>query len=143
MQSLEDLAREMEKLDAHIKEDASKIAANVAVTIAGDLAFKTPVDTSQALSNWVTSLDMPTEHPIPPHFPGEQGSTYTASATETLNRARLTVRDKKPGQPIFITNNVHYIKELNDGSSRQQPAGFVERAVLLGRKMTRDIKWPK
>ena len=129
------LAAEFEQLPSKIDKAASKIAVDVAMVITGDLAYKTPVDTSNALSNWQVSLTMPTSFEIPPHYPGIKGSTFRASAAETLSKAKIVLTAKKPGEAIFIANNVDYIVDLNNGSSRQQPAGFVQRAELLGRKL--------
>jgi len=138
--SLLDLADRLEKKAKAIDEAASQNAVDTALAIVGDLAYKTPVDTSQALSNWIVTLESPSGQQIKPHFPGSQGSTQRASAAETLNLAKLVLRNKKPGQAIFITNNLPYIRRLNDGHSTQTPAGFVERAVLIGRKMRKKFK---
>lgn len=134
------LADRMQKLRKAIPEAASKLAVQTAVTVVGDLAFKTPVDTSKAISSWETTLDSPSPNSPGPHFPGKHGSTYSASAAETIARAKGALQNKKPGQVIFITNNQPYIRRLNGGSSTQEPAGFVERAVLLGRKMQSKFK---
>lgn len=138
--SLLDLADRLEKKAKAIDEAASQNAVDTALAIVGDLAYKTPVDTSQALSNWIVTLESPSGQQIEPHFPGLHGSTQRASAAETLNSAKLVLRNKKPGQAIFITNNLPYIRRLNDGYSEQAPAGFVERAVLVGRKMRKKFK---
>lgn len=135
-----DLAASLEKKAKAIDEAASKLAVGTALTIVGDLAFKTPVDTSQALSNWQVSLGSPVDSKIPPYYPGEGGSTRNSSAAETINQARKILAGKKPGQRIFITNVLPYIRRLNDGYSKQAPAGFVERAVLIGRKMIKKAK---
>ena len=66
-----DLAASLEKKAKAIDEAASKLAVDTALTIVGDLAFKTPVDTSQALSNWIVTLETPSSDKIKPHFPGE------------------------------------------------------------------------
>lgn len=138
--SLLDLADRLEKKAKAIDEAASQNAVDTALAIVGDLAYKTPVDTSQALSNWIVTLESPSGQQIKPHFPGEGGSTQRASAAETINQARAILAKKKPGQAIFITNNLPYIRRLNDGYSAQAPAGFVERAVLIGRKMRKKFK---
>lgn len=138
--NLLDLADSLEKKAAAIEESASKLAADVALTIVGDLAYKTPVDTSKALSNWIVTLNDPSTNKIPPHFPGVKGSTQRASAAETIAEAKRVLAQKKPGQAIFISNNQPYIRRLNDGYSKQQPAGFVQRAVLIGRKMLAKFK---
>lgn len=134
------LAVSLERKAKAIDEAASKTAVDTALAIVGDLAYKTPVDTSQALSNWIVTLDTPSGQQIKPHYPGSGGSTYRASAAETINNAKAVLKNKKPGQAIFITNNLPYIKRLNDGYSAQAPAGFVERAVLIGRKMLSKFK---
>ena len=135
-----DLAASMERKANAINAASSQLAVDTALTIVGDLAFKTPVDTSQALSNWIVTLETPSSDKIKPHFPGESGSTQRASAAETINQARAILAKKKPGQKIYITNNLPYIRRLNDGYSKQTPAGFVERSVLIGRKMRRNFK---
>lgn len=134
------LAERLEKKAEAIDKAASETAVNAALAIVGDLAFKTPVDTSQAISNWTVTLDNPADSTAPPHFPGSQGSTYRQSAAETISNAKEVLKKKKPGQAIYITNNLPYIRRLNDGYSAQAPAGFVERAVLIGRKEAAKFK---
>lgn len=134
MGTLLDLANRLEKTAGAVDKAASDAAVTVALTIVGDLAFKTPVDTSKALSNWIVTLDSPSNATIKPHFGGKKGSSYRSSAAETIALAKKVLASKKPGQSIFITNSLPYIKRLNEGSSEQAPAGFVERAVLIGRK---------
>ena len=45
------LANRLEKRAEQIKVEASNAAVSAAMTIVGDLAFTTPVDTSEAVSN--------------------------------------------------------------------------------------------
>jgi len=135
-----DLATSLEKKAKAIDEAASKLAVDTALTIVGDLAFKTPVDTSQALSNWQVSLGSPVDSKIPPYYPGEGGSTRNSSAQSTIDAAKNALKQKRPGVTIYISNVLPYIRRLNDGYSKQAPAGFVERAVLIGRKMRKNFK---
>lgn len=140
MAGLLDLAASLEKKAKAIDVAASQLAADTALTIVADLAYKTPVDTSQALSNWLVTLDAPSTEKVKPHYPGEGGSTQRASAAETINQARSILANKKPGQKIYITNNLPYIRRLNEGHSKQAPAGFVERSILIGRKARKNFK---
>lgn len=133
--TLLDLAKRMEAKAALVDKAASNLSVKIAQAIVLDLAHNTPVDTSQALSNWIVTLDVSANEKIEPHFRGEQGSTYSQSTAETYSRALKVLEVKKPGQRIFITNNLPYIRRLNEGYSKQQPAGFVERAVLIGSKL--------
>lgn len=132
--NLLDLANALNKKANSISKAASDLAVGTALTIVGDLAIKTPVDTSKAISNWQVDLDKEPDNTIQPHYPGSDGSTFSASAGETLAQAKIALRNKKPGSVIYITNNLPYIKRLNEGYSKQEPAGFVERAILLSRK---------
>lgn len=133
MANLRDLAARLMKQDQALSQKASDLAVKVATAIITDLANETPVDTSKALSNWLISLDTPTSLEITAHSAGRKGSTQEASVQQTIADAVSVLKTKKPGQIIIITNNLPYIRVLNDGSSSQQPAGFVERAQLIGR----------
>ena len=138
MANLNHLADYLGRLDKEIGEKVSKVVQTVAVTITQNVATFTPVDTSNAISNWTVQIDSPTNAVIGPHYLGRYGSTYSESLGETIMRAKLAVKSHTRNHAIYISNNVHYIRKLNAGSSRQQPAGFVERAVLIGRQKAID-----
>ena len=134
------LASLIEKKSLALERAASDIAVDVARAIVTDLAIKTPVDTSAALSNWIVTLDAPSSETISPHVHGSKGSTWSASSGRTIGQANFDMLKKKAGQAIYITNNIDYISDLNSGSSRQEPAGFVERAVLIGRNVAKHSR---
>jgi len=138
--TLLDLANSLEKKAAAINAAASQLAVDTALAIVGDLVYHTPVDTTKALSNWTVTLDAPASDYLPAFYPGKGGETQVASAQEALALAKAVLAKKQPGQTIFISNNAPYIVRLNDGYSGQQPAGFVERAVLIGRNMQSNFK---
>lgn len=140
MASLLDLANRLDAEVATIENKASSIASECALKIVDNLAHVTPVDTSKALSNWIVTLDEPAYFSILPYSVGFKGSTQSESASQTVEQAKKVLADKKPGQKIFITNNLRYIRVLNDGSSDQTSAGFVERAELIGRKFIANVK---
>lgn len=137
---LYDLAERFEKKAAALDQKASNAAVAVALAIIDDLSYHTPVDTSQALSNWNVNLGSAATGTNGPHYPGMFGSTQHASAQETIAKAREILKNKKPGVAIHITNNLPYIVRLNDGYSKQVPAGFVERSVIVGRNALRNFK---
>ncbi len=89
----------------------------------------TPVRTGRARSNWNASLERADLSTRP---------TDGTSGDKALQRGAGIIRQAKDGQSIFISNNLPYIQVLNAGSSKQAPAGFIERAYdeakgLLGR----------
>lgn len=133
-------AAKIDAISSGLAQKASDGAVSVATTILGDLVVVTPVDTSAAISNWQVGIGAPVTNPIDPYFPGTQGSTYTVSGQEALDAGKSKMQTKTPGQPIYISNVLSYIVGLNQGSSGQAPAGFVERAALIGAVMISKIK---
>lgn len=140
MTSLLDLAKNLEKLAKSVDERASAVAIKTAEVILKELVFVTPVDTSKALSNWQITLGAPAEMLRPPYYPGRLGSTQEQSANAAIKAGLDVLKAKRAGVSIFISNNAPYIRRLNEGWSSQAPAGFVERAEMLGRKFAENYK---
>lgn len=140
---LRTMASNLRKRADVIPVQANELKKKVVRTIVNDLAHVTPVDTTEAISNWQLGIGTRPESEIAPHFPGKHGSTFAASSSETIAIAERELTAAKPGQPVYTSNVLRYIGFLNDGSSAQEPAGFVERAVLLGRKITSSFKFFK
>lgn len=134
MANLLDLAEAMRAKAVEVEEAASNLAVNLATVILNDLLEHTPVDETVAVSNWQVSLNNPRRSVIPAYHSGISGYTRPESVEAAFSDAQNTLRTKKPGQVIWITNNVDYMTDLNDGSSRQEPAGMFERAMVVGRK---------
>lgn len=91
--------------------------------------METPVDTGRARSNWIVSLGSPVRDERPPFFEGSKGSTGAQNAQVAIQEGSDTIQGRQLGQDIWISNNVKYIGKLNEGSSAQAPAGFVEAAI--------------
>lgn len=138
--TLKSLAARLDKAADNIGEQANEIKKKAATVIVRDLVSNTPVDTSRALSNWIATLNSPANNSVLAYSPGSGGSTRGASMSSALAAAIGIISRAKSGQPIFLTNNLRYIRRLNDGHSKQAPAGFVERSELLGGKTIREAK---
>jgi hypothetical protein len=138
--TLLDLAARLERTAAKIETGANEIKKDVARAIIGDLIPATPVDTSRALSNWIANNGSAHNFSILPHVSGHFGSTRGVSMSAALAAALSVIEQAKPGVPIFITNNLLYIRGLNAGNSKQAPAGFVERSALVGRNVAKASK---
>jgi hypothetical protein len=113
-------ARQVERGLATIKQDT-------AIVILDTLARFTPKDTGRARANWNASLGQPDES-VAMDGPFR-------SSDETASDARKVIETARPGQQIHLTNALPYIDKLNRGSSRRAPAGFVERALRVGRQV--------
>lgn len=89
----------------------------------------TPVDTGWARSNWLVRLKEPPTSPVGTRpkekgLPGVDEGAADASIAEFVSGYVINAGD------VYISNLVPYIARLNDGSSKQAPQGFVERAIL-------------
>lgn len=95
------------------------------------LVDATPVDTGHARSNWVLSVGTP--------FTGVDGSKDAVSeAAQDAGRAAVSKYRLSQG-PVLLSNNVEYLAILNEGSSTQAPAGFVESAIEAAQAAERVI----
>lgn len=140
MGTLKGLAKRLRKIAKDIPEGLNEVTKQVALRAAYNLIQDTPVDTSKALSNWQVRIGGPATGEIEAHSPGKFGSTVGASSSTARALAEAAIKARRPGQAIYITNNLDYIKELNQGSSRQAPAGFVEVAVLRAKMVIKEAK---
>jgi hypothetical protein len=113
-------ARQVERGLADVKQDTAQV-------IADTLARFTPKKSGRARANWNASLDRADE--------SVQMEGPFRSSDETSADARKVIEQARPGQQIQITNALEYIDRLNRGSSRKAPAGFVERALRVGRQV--------
>lgn len=123
-----------------LEDLASNIAKAGADAMLVEMVDVTPVDESTALSNWQVNLGNKAADELPAHVLGSGGSTRGASANQTLAEGRAELQYKKPGQPIFLSNLTPYIGDLDDGTSRQFPGGFVPRALIVFRLAVQDAK---
>jgi hypothetical protein len=93
------------------------------VVLAADstIVLATPVDTGRARGNWLPSIGTPREEALLDKF--------DPSGQNAIAEAVALVSSVKPGDTVYISNNLEYIQALNEGHSQQAPAGFVEKAV--------------
>lgn len=137
--TLKDLADYLDNVAAKIPMQATnEKSLRCCEVILTDLLRETPVDSGKAVSNWRVSLNSPNEEKLPSFAPGFKGSTQLVCQQAALEAAQSVLKIKKPGDVLYISNPLPYIRRLNDGWSSQAPAGFVERATLLGRLYSQD-----
>jgi hypothetical protein len=86
----------------------------------------TPVDTGWARANWVPRIGEPFKGTAGTREQAEAGNV--SQADQGAGLADLVGYKLERGK-VYVTNNVPYIVRLNEGSSRQAPAGFVQDAV--------------
>ncbi|MBD4209910.1 hypothetical protein [Staphylococcus aureus] len=112
----------------------------LALSILLNLLQSTPVDTGEAISNWILSLGHATNENIGPYAPGQYGSTRQMNIGQTYNVAMIGISDRRLEQPIYISNSAPHIGRLNNGWSAQAPAGFFQSSVLSAVRSARGFK---
>lgn len=130
----------MDALPKKIDIAANEVAKQVVMAVATDVIGHTPVDETTAASNWQGDIARPASFELPAIFPGSAGSTAAQSRAAAIAHVQRTTEDKDPGVSFYLSNLMDYIRKLNNGSSRQEPKGFVERATLVGRIAVRKAK---
>lgn len=120
----------VEAIDQFTERAVTRLALNITANLVED----TPRDTGWAAANWVPAIGVSrdtTEGTEPTPQEVAARASEQAAATTALFSYRL------PRGAIFINNNVPYIPRLNDGYSRQAPAGYVQNAIRRGVNKTR------
>lgn len=154
MNTLNDLADYVDALARRVPVAANEAKQQVTSTILTDLATITPADVGTAISNWQVSTEAPNLANLPAHSPSPKGRfkngswqhavdplvTIQNNAPATIEIAQPIIDGATPSQPLFISNGLPYIEVLNDGSSSQAPAGFVDRALILARSVIDKFK---
>lgn len=112
------------ELSSAIQREVSTVVLNIRNMLIEDPPEGTPIDTGFASNNWWFNIGAPANSPEQPTGSAAAGAARIAS--DTLTISNITIN----GEPLHLTNNAQYIGLLNDGSSTQTPAGFVERAIL-------------
>ena len=142
-----------EDMDRVLRQQATKVIVGteraVAVAVSEghrSVVDNTPVDRGTARSNWLVSKDAPVEFSILPYAPGRKlGRSERANYIAAIAQGKqVTAAFKivKDVESVFITNNVDYIQDLNDGSSKQntRPINFLERARTAMKAALRGVR---
>jgi len=92
----------------------------------------TPVDTGWARANWIPVLGRPSRRAAARPGDDEQtrGAAAALGAQQQSAVAAIATGYRLSQGRITIANNVPYIVPLNEGSSRQAPAGFVQQNII-------------
>ena len=118
-------AKSLSVLD-ELTELTSKEVRAVGFKVLQGVTLKNPKDTGRSASDWLVGIQSP------PTERAESSPTDAAgSASYAINNG-LSIINAYPKQQLpdlWIVNNQPYIGSLNDGSSLQAPAKFVEQSI--------------
>lgn len=78
---------------------------------------RSPVDSGRFKSNWQAGLGT------------TNTETSAAAGSDAESRTLAVLEGWRPGQTIFLSNSMPYAKRLEEGWSKQAPAGMVRLSV--------------
>ena len=104
------------------KRDTIVLHRRQVLTFVQVVAGRTPIDTGHAQANWVAYVG-----------PGSDIELFNEPQTiqQIRDRSASNLRRLKFGDVVTVVNNAPYISFLNEGSSKQAPAGFIEAAEAI------------
>lgn len=126
--SVSTLKSSAEEFNRKIKEFAAKIVPEklhafhkfACLFIFTEIINRNPVDTGRSRGNWFCTINAPSDAAEYDNF-RDGGSTQDEM---------LAVVNSAPDFcNIMLSNNIHYILFLEDGGSKQAPAGMVSVAI--------------
>lgn len=113
--------KSISQIEIQLDKATVETIKKVTLVIDSALVLSTPVDTGRARANWLPSINSPRTEKIK--------DKTDISGVKSIEEANSVVSNVKPGDTVYIRNNLEYIQRLNNGHSKQAPAGFVEKAV--------------
>ena len=141
--SPEQFNRRMGRLGLEIAQEADRTVRMAALAADQAVVMATPVDKGRARSNWIVQMDAPARTAIDAYVPGDKGSTAGPNSASAIAQGQAVIAgyDGDRNSGIAISNNLPYIDALNSGSSRQAPAGFVEKAVQAAVRQVKGARF--
>lgn len=93
----------------------------ITMAIFGGLVRASPVDTGRFRSGWAASALTPSDF-----LPPDGQDSYPAP---DMSKAANALKALRPFSTTWISNNLPYATRLNEGWSKQAPAGFVDLVI--------------
>lgn len=128
MGDLDSFSKRIRILGKRVEENSDALVRKVAVAIDTTVVLATPVDTGRARSNWQVGIGAAPTGTLDSYGAGSSANVAIANGKRVIQQ----YNERHAGKYIHITNNLPYIVPLNNGHSAQAPAGYVEKAVVVG-----------
>lgn len=122
-------------LDAPIREFAKRINLSIAMVVEritldlwNKITLRTPVDTGAARRSWQLGIGQPDTN-VPASNAKGTGAYKNDSTPPTNPRLDLPSAVIDGTKTVFITSSLGYIEALEEGNSKQAPAGMVQISI--------------
>lgn len=106
-----------------ITAELGVVREQLGIAFVQDIVPRTPVDTGHARRNWQVNYGAPNGNELP--GVDKNGANTVQNGVSKVKAGRT----RNAFIPLIVENNVPYIGRLNEGSSRQAPAMFVELSI--------------
>lgn len=103
-----------------VSDDIGQGARTIVFKILRALIIRSPVDTGRFRNNWLIGLIVRDTNQL---------DAADKGGNAALGRGQNALKQHKGLDTIFISNNLSYAGFLNNGSSTQAPANFVQIAI--------------
>lgn len=103
-----------------LQDEINKLKRSLALDLDQRIVLKTPVDTGRARANWLVGLGSPVR---------ESRVAVDQAGGNTIAEGAATIA-KAEDEDIWISNNLSYIVDLENGTSKQAPAGMVRLSIM-------------
>ncbi len=147
MATLAQFSRNIRKRGVQVDNAATRIVKTVSKRALRALVTNTPVDKGVARSNWRVGIGGVPTSSIAAYAPGSKlGINERANASAAITAGISRIDSVSPGRgnrlrtSIFIVNNVPYIERLNEGYSKQNAPGWIERSLQEARASINNFR---
>lgn len=110
----------MDDLDRFLRDATLEATKKIAMEVLSRVVLKSPVDTGRFRGNWTVSLNTPDLSVTDGVDP---------SGGTTIARGSSVITGMREPKVVYVANNLPYAERLENGHSKQAPAGMV--AVTL------------
>jgi hypothetical protein len=107
---------DLRRFSAKTEKKMEQAARKIALDAFSEVILKTPVDTGRARGNWQVAIGS---------VPSGTVEIDDKEGTATIGAVQAQGMGLKIGDVIYLANNLPYIERLEEGSSKQAPAGMV------------------
>lgn len=98
-----------------VEEQLTQRVRVIALAMLNEIVLRSPVDTGRFRGNNIVSIGSPVY---------TNTASLDPSGGETINRGLSVMSGLEPFTQVFIQNNLPYAERLENGHSKQAPAGI-------------------
>lgn len=125
-----DFAQQVRAFTEDAKEKTALAVKRIALEMFERVILRSPVDTGRFRGNWQVGIG---------NIPAGTLRLDDKSGRATISKAQAAALRLEPGQTITLVNNLPYGPRLENGWSKQAPAGMVALTVQDFQQIARQV----